>query len=151
MSNILKNILCLLIIHLFVYALPFVLPNIGVFVLVSIIDEEVLMKYYNIFSLVLLVALTLIRFMVLPIVYKKLENSRRFDLVAKFIQRLKQSWCLKFVVLVIAYFSFWSILFPYFFGGFYLQLSSGLLFGLLGDYLVLFVYWFIEDKIKVGR
>jgi hypothetical protein len=86
--------------------------------------------------------------LVLPIAYKKLENSQKFDLVAKFIQRLKQSWCLKIVVLVIAYFSFWAVGFPYFYYGFYPQLIHSLVFGLMGNYLVLYAYWFIEDKIK---
>jgi len=76
------------------------------------------------------------------------KNLQKFDLVAKFIQKLKQSFRLKFAVLIIAYFSFWSIGFPYFDDGFYIQLLNSIIFGLLGNYLVLFVYWFIENNIK---
>jgi hypothetical protein len=149
----------MLIIHLFANVGSFVVLLLGILVL-SRFDDVTPPEYY-IYSLVPIIMLfTFGRLLVLPIAYKKLENSQKFDLVAKFIQRLKQSWRLKIIVLIIAYFSFWAVGFPYFFGGFYTQLIDGIVFGfytqlidgiffgLLGNYLVLYAYWFIEDKIK---
>jgi hypothetical protein len=137
----------MLVIHLIANIGAFVLLFLGILTL-SRFDDITPPEYY-IYSLVpLIMFLTFGRLLVLPIAYKKLENSQKFDLVAKFIQRLKQSWRLKIVVLVIAYFSFQSVGFPYFYWGFYSQLVNGIFLGLLGNYLVLFAYWFIENKIK---
>ncbi len=147
MFNIFKNILCLLIIHIF-----FASPEIYIFLFIRFGGYE---PFYSLFSEVILeflIPTTLIiifgRLLVLPIAYKKLENSKKFELVAKFIQKLKQSFRLKIIVLIIAYFSYWSFGFSYFDDGFYIQLQNGIILGLLGNYLVLFAYWFIEDKIK---
>ena len=88
------------------------------------------------------------RLFILPYVYKKLENSANYKLVSKFIHKLKQSNYLKLIVLVIAYFIFWPLGCPWFSSGFYGQLIQSVLLGLVGNYLVLYIYWFIEDKIK---
>jgi hypothetical protein len=137
----------MLIIHLFANVGSFVVLLLGILVL-SRFDDVTPPEYY-IYSLVpLIMFLTFGRLLVLPIAYKKLEKSQRFDLVAKFIQRLKQSWCLKIVVLVIAYFSYCNLGASYLDGGFYVKLRNGFFVGLLGNYLVLFAYWFIENKIK---
>jgi predicted Co/Zn/Cd cation transporter (cation efflux family) len=146
MFIILKNVFCLLIIHLFASAEFFL------FLFTSYGGLE---PFYSLFSkpildffLPALLFFLLSRLLVLPIAYKKLEKSQRFDLVAKFIQRLKQSWHLKIVVLVIAYFSYCNLGASYLDGGFYVKLRNGFFVGLLGNYLVLFAYWFIENKIK---
>ena len=83
-----------------------------------------------------------------PLVYKKLENSANYNLVSKFIQKLKQSNYLKLIVLVIAYFIYWHVGFPSSNCGFYGQLIQSVFLGLVGNYLVLYIYWYIEDKIK---
>ena len=60
---------------------------------------------YTVFNIALAVMLILIfaRLFVLPIAYKKLENSQKFELAAKFIKKLKQSFYLKIIVLIAAY------------------------------------------------
>ena len=92
--------------------------------------------------------LLFLRLLVLPVAYKKLENSENFYLVSKFIKKLKQSNYLKLTMLVIAYFCYCPTGLPYFSKDFYGQLIQGLIFGLLGSYVILYVYWYIEDKIK---
>jgi hypothetical protein len=141
-----KNMLCLLIIHLFACA------EIFLFLFLSYGGLE---PFYSLFSepildffIPALLFFLLSRLLILPIAYKKLENSQNFALVAKFIQKLKQSWRLKTVVLVIAYFSYCNLGASYLDGGFYVKLRNGLFVGLLGNYLALYAYWFIESKIK---
>lgn len=146
MFNIFKNITCLLLIHIFANI------EIGLTLFMKFGGIEPFYRIYSEVYIEYLIPAMLIlifgRLFVLPIAYKKLENSQEFDLIAKFIQKLKQSFRLKIVVLILAYFSYWSLGFSYFDDGFYIQLRNGIILGLLGNYLVLFAYWFIEDKIK---
>lgn len=146
MFNIFKNILCLIIIHIFANIGSCVILLLGIVMLSRFGDRTPI--DYTLFLDSLIILFTFGRLLVLPIAYKKLENSQKFDLVAKFIQNLKQSFRLKIAVLIIAYFSYRSLGFPYFDNGFYAQLFQSVIFGLLGNYIVLFAYWFIENKIK---
>ena len=70
---------------------------------------------------------------------------------SKFIHKLKQSNYLKLIVLVIAYFIFWPLGCPWFDSGFYGQLIQSVFLGLVGNYIVLYIYWYIEDKIKNSK
>ena len=88
------------------------------------------------------------RLFILPYAYKKLENSANYKLVSKFIHKLKQSNYLKLIVLVIAYVIFWPLGCPWFDSGFYGQLIQSVFLGLVGNYIVLYIYWYIEAKIK---
>lgn len=146
MFNIFKNILCLIIIH--------ILANFEIY-LFLFIRFGVYEPFYSLFSEIIFeyfipIILTIIfgRLLILPIAYKKLENSQKFDLIAKFIQKLKKSFRFKIFVLIVAYFSYLPDGWPYIRNEFYVQLKQGIVFGLLGNYLVLFIYWFIEDKVK---
>ena len=49
---------------------------------------------------------------------------------------------------VIAYFIYWPLGFPCFDSGFDGQLIQSVFLRLVGNYIVLFTYWYIEDKIK---
>ncbi len=147
MFNILKNIICLLLIHIAANTGSYVF-SLGVMLLIFVPFLDEITTSFSDFSIILLILFIFGRLLVLPIAYKSLENSQNFELVSKFIQKLKQSFHLKMIVLIAAYFSFWSLGFPYFEDGFYVQFYQGLLLGLLGSYIVLFVYWFIEDKAR---
>jgi len=142
MYNILKNISCLFIINLITcmgYLLSFIL-------ILSMISES-----YTLFNIALTIILIIIlgRLFVLPIAYKKLEKSQEFELVAKFIQKLKSSFYLKIIVLIFAYIFdiiicltiFWDIKYAFY-------IVNVLVQSLFFCYIVLFIYWFIEDKIK---
>lgn len=146
MRDILKNIACLLIIN--------IIASIGSFVIILLViamfepSDNIISKIFYNFSFQIIFIILIGRLFILPYAYKKLENSANYKLVSKFIHKLKQSNYLKLIVLVIAYFIFWPLGCPWFSSGFYGQLIQSVLLGLVGNYLVLYIYWFIEDKIK---
>ena len=146
MRDILKNIACLLIIN--------IIASIGSFVIILLViamfepSDNIISKIFYDFSFQIIFLIVIGRLLVLPFAYKKLENSANYKLVSKFIHKLKQSNYLKLLVLVITYFIFWPLGCPWFSSGFYGQLIQSVLLGLVGNYLVLYIYWFIEDKIK---
>ena len=146
MRDILKNIACLLMIN--------IIASIGSFVIILLViamfepSDNIISKIFYNFSFQIIFMILIGRLFILPYAYKKLENSANYKLVSKFIHKLKQSNYLKLIVLVIAYFIFWPLGCPWFSSGFYGQLIQSVLLGLVGNYLVLYIYWFIEDKIK---
>ena len=146
MRNILKSIICLLIIN--------IIASIGSFVIILLViamfepSDNIISKIFYNFSFQIIFMILIGRLFILPYAYKKLENSANYKLVSKFIHKLKQSNYLKLIVLVIAYFIFWPLGCPWFSSGFYGQLIQSVLLGLVGNYLVLYIYWYIEDKIK---
>ena len=146
MRDILKNIICLLIIN--------IIASIGSFAIILLViamfepSDNIISKIFYNFSFQIIFMILIGRLFILPYAYKKLENSANYKLVSKFIHKLKQSNYLKLIVLVIAYFIFWPLGCPWFGSGFYGQLIQSVLLGLVGNYLVLYIYWFIEDKIK---
>ena len=142
MRDILKNIACLLIIN--------IIASIGSFVIILLViamfepSDNIISKIFYDFSFQIIFLIVIGRLLVLPFAYKKLENSANYKLVSKFIHKLKQSNYLKLLVLVIAYFIFWPLGCPWFSSGFYGQLIQSVLLGLVGNYLVLYIYWYIE-------
>ena len=152
MRNLFKNIICLLLINIFANASPLEGCLILILMYHKFTDEISVLQLNGLTVLVIIIYLLLIlRLLVLPFAYKKLENSQNYKLVSQFIHKLKQSNYLKLTVLVIAYFCYCPTGLPYFSGDFYHQLIQGLIFGLLGSYIVLFIYWYIEDKIKNSK
>lgn len=149
MYNLLKNIICLLLINIFANASPLEGCLILILMYDKFTDDISVLQLKGLAVLVVIIHILLfLRLLVLPFAYKKLENSANYDLVSKFIHKLKQSNYLKLTVLVIAYFCYCPTGLPYFSGDFYGQLIQGLIFGLLGSYSVLFAWWYIEAKIK---
>ena len=149
MYKLLKNIICLLLINIFANASPLEGCLILILMYYKFTDDISVLQLNGLTVLIIIIYLLLIlRLLVLPFAYKKLENSANYDLVSKFIHKLKQSNYLKLTVLVIAYFCYCPTGLPYFSGDFYGQLIQGLIFGLLGSYSVLFAWWYIEAKIK---
>ena len=149
MYNLLKNIICLLLINIFANASPLEGCLILILMYDKFTDDISVLQLKGLALLVVIIHILLfLRLLVLPFAYKKLENSANYDLVSKFIHKLKQSNYLKLTVLVIAYFCYCPTGLPYFSGDFYGQLIQGLIFGLLGSYSVLFAWWYIEAKIK---
>ena len=146
MRDILKNILCLLFVN--------VIAGIGFFVIILLgiamfePYDNLIAKIFYEYWIQIILLIVIGRLFILPFAYKKLENSQKYKLVSKFIHKLKQSNYLKLTVLIIAYFIFWPFGFPYFDNGFYGQLIQSVLLGLVGNYIVLYIYWYIEDKIK---
>ena len=149
MYNLLKNIICLLLINIFANASPLEGCLILILMYDKFTDDISVLQLKGLAVLVVIIHILLfLRLLVLPFAYKKLENSANYDLVSKFIHKLKQSNYLKLTVLVIAYFCYCPTGLPYFSGDFYGQLIQGLIFGILGSYSVLFAWWYIEAKIK---
>lgn len=149
MYNLLKNIICLLLINIFANASPLEGCLILILMYDKFTDDISVLQLKGLAVLVVIIHILLfLRLLVLPFAYKKLENSANYDLVSKFIHKLKQLNYLKLTVLVIAYFCYCPTGLPYFSGDFYGQLIQGLIFGLLGSYIVLFAWWYIEAKIK---
>ena len=149
MYKLLKNIICLLLINIFANASPLEGCLILILMYDKFTDDISVLQLKGLAVLVVIIHILLfLRLLVLPFAYKKLENSANYDLVSKFIHKLKQSNYLKLTVLVIAYFCYCPTGLPYFSGDFYGQLIQGLIFGLLGSYSVLFAWWYIEAKIK---
>ena len=149
MRNLFKNIICLLLINIFANASPLEGCLILILMYHKFTDEISVLQLNGLTVLVIIIYLLLIlRLLVLPFAYKKLENSQNYKLVSQFIHKLKQSNYLKLTVLVIAYFCYYPTGVLYFSGDFYGQLIQGGIFGLFGSYIVLYIYWYIEDKIK---
>ncbi len=149
MYNLLKNIICLLLINIFANASPLEGCLILILMYDKFTDDISVLQLKGLAVLVVIIHILLfLRLLVLPFAYKKLENSANYDLVSKFIHKLKQSNYLKLTVLVIAYFCYCPTGLPYFSVDFYGQLIQGLILGLLGSYSVLFAWWYIEAKIK---
>ena len=149
MYNLFKNIICLLLINTFANASPLEGCLILILMYYKFTDDiSVLQLNWLTILVIIMYLLLILRLLVLPIAYKKLENSENYKLISKLIHKLKQSNYLKLTVLVIAYFCYCPTGLPYFSGDFYGQLIQGLIFGLLGSYIVLYIYWYIEDKIK---
>ena len=149
MYNLLKNIVCLLLINIFANASPLEGCLILILMYYKFTDDISVLQLKGFEVLVVIIHILLfLRLLVLPFAYKKLENSTNYALVSKFIHKLKQSNYLKLTVLVIAYFCYCPTGLPYFSWDFDGQLIQGLIFGLLGSYIVLFAWWYIEDKIK---
>ena len=146
MRDILKNILCLLFVN--------VIAGIGFFVIILLgiamfePYDNLIAKIFYEYWIQIILLIVIGRLFILPFAYKKLENSQKYKLVSQFIHKLKQSNYLKLTVLVIAYFCYYPTGVPYFSGDFYGQLIQGGIFGLFGSYIVLYIYWYIEDKIK---
>ena len=148
MRNILKSIICLLIINIIASIGSFVIILLGIAMFEP--SDNIISKIFYNFSFQIIFMILIGRLFILPYAYKKLENSANYKLVSKFIHKLKQSNYLKLIVLVIAYFIFWPLGCPWFDSGFYGQLIQSVFLGLVGNYIVLYIYWYIEDKIK-GR
>lgn len=146
MWEILKNIVCLLIINMIASIGSFVIILLGIAMFEP--ADNIFAKIFYDFSFQIILLIVIGRLFVLPFAYNKLENSINYKLVSKFIKKLKQSIYLKLTVLLIAYFIFWPFGFQWFDSGFYGQLIQSVFLGLVGNYLVLYIWWYIEDKIK---
>ena len=146
MRDILKNILCLLFVNVIAGIGSFVIILLGIAMFEPY--DNLIAKIFYEYWIQIILLIVIGRLFILPFAYKKLENSQKYKLVSKFIHKLKQSNYLKLAVLIIAYFIFWPFGFPYFDSGFYGQLIQSVLLGLAGNYIVLYIYWGIEDKIK---
>ncbi len=147
MHNFLKNIFCLLIINL-VASMGYLVLFILVFGMMMSGESEL---RFNI-SLATILIIIFARLFVLPIAYKKLENSRKTELAAKFIQKLKHSFYLKVIILIVAYiYDIIACLIIFRNVEYAFQIVDILIQSLLFCYIVLFIYWFVEDKIKQLR
>ena len=146
MRDILKNTACLLLINIIASIGSFVIILLGIAMFEPY--DNIIAKIFYQYWIPIILLIVIGRLFVLPFAYKKLENSANYKLVSKFIHKLKQSNYLKLIVLIIAYFIFWTWGFPWFGSGFYGQLIQSVFLGLVGNYLVLYIYWYIESKIK---
>ncbi len=145
MKKIAKNILYLLLIQ--ILASP-----IFVFRLITWCFMSGSIKVFDIYFVLILPImffLIIARFFVLPIAYKKLEDSQKYELISKFIKKLKQSLLLKIIVLIIAYYSISLCdIYDYYYKPTGRQIMENFIIGLFGSYLVLYAYWFFQDKWK---
>ena len=93
MRDILKNIICLLIIN--------IIASIGSFAIILLViamfepSDNIISKIFYDFSFQIIFMILIGRLFILPYAYKKLENSANYKLVSKFIHKLKQSNYLK--------------------------------------------------------
>ena len=147
MYNICKNAICLLLIHLLICIVCTSAIHIFAIVMFSALGDNIAPIIYSLLDF-LIVVLLIGRLFILPIAYKILENSKNFNLISQFIKILKQSHFLKIVVLILSYYIPCVSGISYDYTDFYKNFVFSLCVGFLGNYLVLFFYWFIEDKIK---
>ena len=150
MYKICKNIICLLLIHILICIVCTSAMYIFAIVMFSALGDDIADIIYSLLSC-LIIVLLIGRLFILPIAYKILENSKNFCLISKFIKILKQSRFLKIVVLILSYYLPCVRGIPSDYTDFYKNFIFSLCAGFLGNYVVLFVYWFIEDKIKQTR
>ena len=94
--------------------------------------------------------LFVLRICILPILYSYLERKTKHDFIKIFIHKLKTSWLMKILILILAFIP--TIIGMHcFYGGITLNiglLKLSVILGLFGSYLILFLYWFIVDIIK---
>ena len=147
MYNICKNVICLLLIHIIICIVCTSAIHIFAIVMFSALGDNIAPIIYSLLDF-LIVVLLIGRLFILPIAYKILENSKNFNLISQFIKILKQSYFLKIVVLILSYYLPCVSGIQSDYTDFYKNFIFSLCVGFLGNYLVLFVYWFIEDKMK---
>jgi len=97
----------------------------------------------TVFLLVILIFIG--KFTILPFVYDFIMKSSRSVLSIKIIRNIKKSFLIKIIILIIL------TLFPVFFNkirviNIFTYIIFSLLFGILGSYIFLFLYWYISDK-----
>lgn len=146
MYNIFKNIVCLLMINL-IACMGYLVPYISTLYIIAIMGDKISIKF--IYCLMIIsIFIILGRLFVLPIAYKKIENFENFKLLSEFIKKVRNSFYLKIIVLIIVYLFDRFICFISFNTEPAFRISHNVLVNLSGCYIVLFVYWYIEDKIK---
>ncbi|MBR1908920.1 hypothetical protein IJ818_08300 [bacterium] len=126
---------------------------IGIFILFySMLLFQDINKFLSNAYFVFILTIAFFRLFILPITYTFLENNSKINLIKKFIKILKKSLFMKIVVLcfslIPAIISNIFILKTY---DFKIIFLSSLYLGLLGSYLLLFIYWFVAEKIKPSR
>ena len=146
MYNIFKNITCLIMINL-IACMGYLVPYISALYIISLMGDNLPVKFLYCL-MIITVFIILGRLLVLPIAYKKLENSKNFELLSEFIKKLRNSLYLKIIILIMVYVFDRFICFIFFDKEPSFRISHNLLVNLSGCYIVLFIYWFIEDKIK---
>ena len=147
MYNICKNVFCLVLIHILIFILCTSAMHIFSIVMCSAVGDDIAPAIYSLLNW-LVIVLLMGRLFILPIAYKILENSKNFNLISKFIKILKKSLFFKIVVLILSYYLPCFSGIPSDYTDFYKKFIFSLCVGFLGNYLVLFVYWFVEGKIK---
>ena len=150
MYNICKNVVCFLFIHILIGIVCTSAMHIFAIVMFSTLGDNIALVIYTLLSW-LIIVLLIGRLFILPIAYKILENSKNFNFISQFIKILKQSHFLKVVVLILSYYLPCVRGIPYNYTDFYKNFIFSLCIGFLGNYVVLYIYWFIEDKIKQAR
>lgn len=146
MYNIFKNMACLLTINL-IACIGYLVPYMTTLYIIMSMNDNPPIKFLH-SLMIITVFIILGRLFVLPIAYKKLENSKKFELLSKFIKKIRNSFYLKVIVLIIIYIFDRFICFISFDTEPAFRISHNLLVNLSGCYIFLFIYWYIEDKIK---
>ena len=145
-KTILKNVICWVFIHILANAGNLVVMLLGMLVVTAKFESCSDLSFW--ISVLTVCLLSFGRLFVLPVACKILEKSKTFELVAGYFESLKQSTTCKIIILIFAYFTYWDIGFQWFQAGPFVQLLESVFLGAVGSYLVLYVYWFIEDKWK---
>ena len=151
-NNILLNILIFVLLNIFFidYYLPFML-------LFHIPKQKQYAEFLNIFAIFYVFFTTINRLYLLPIYFKSLLKYTKCQEIKFLIQDIKESLHKKLVVLLITFIipPFWGALANsilncnYSITGFVGSLQLGIIFapfiGLYQAYLILFIYWWLED------
>ncbi|MCM1339060.1 MAG: hypothetical protein NC191_05260 [Muribaculaceae bacterium] len=88
------------------------------------------------------------RLFILPFTYKIVENSQQYRLCSKIVYILKNSIWAKIFVLIWAHCAYFLGQINFFNQSFFESIRCGILLGLSGSYIILFIYWWIEDIIR---
>ncbi len=147
MYNICKNVICLLLIHILICIICTSAMHIFAIVMFSALGDNIPNIIYSLLDC-LIIVLLIGRLFILPIAYKILENSKIFSLLSKFIKILKKSLFLKIIILILSYYLPCVSGISPDYTNLYKNFIYSLCVGFLGNYLILFIYWYIEDKIK---
>lgn len=100
---------------------------------------------YIFYALLLLMIFSVIlRLIILPVLYGYMENHSKDKIVLEFIQNLRKSWKWKVGILL---FSALTAL-PFGISNFSQMLFATILFTGFSSYLILFIWWWIQDLIK---
>ena len=138
---------------LMLYIVNFLLADTAIFVLFLLILAGFLEKYiYLILAIIIMIG----RLFVLPNFYNWFVRFAKDEYIQKFLYKIRQSMKVKLLVAILSpipfiiecflLFNFAESNFLEIFKGIITLYAFSLFAGLLGSYLVLYLYWFVEDK-----
>lgn len=126
------------------FFIDYKLTLLSILILVPIFEKNDSLSGFGYVVTIIFLILTILRLIILPILYGYMENHSKDKIVLGFIQNLRKSWKWKFGVLSL---TMTSLILPT--TGDYSNIYIAIIiFTGFSSYLILFIWWWIQDLIK---